>query len=306
MNAMLASERQERNTLTASEFRDIIAYLYYLNYNSETGEETLGQEVFFKKGCSQCHTVEPLQGSGKPGRPVYEMGQFQVPVNLAVAVWNHGTRMFQTITKEHMRWPEFQDKEVTGLVAFIRSRNAVPRESDLVLPGDPRRGQALFESKSCVSCHRPATQAALGPDFSASGRATSLSSLIASLWNHYPKMSKTITASGVSYSKIERDEMADILAYVYWLKATGIGGNSAVGRSLYQSKQCAACHSPSGQKSSAAPSLVKSQTAESAYSLLAAIWNHGPRMEALLRERNIPWPPLTGDEMRNLVAFFRK
>lgn len=139
MNAMLASEKQERNTLTASEFRDIIAYLYYLNYNSEAGEEALGREVFFKKGCSQCHAVEPLPGASKPGRPVYQMGQFQLPVNLAVAVWNHGTSMFQAITKGHMRWPEFQDKEVTRLVAFIRSRNAVPRESDLVLPGDPRR-----------------------------------------------------------------------------------------------------------------------------------------------------------------------
>jgi mono/diheme cytochrome c family protein len=306
MNAMLASEKQERIALTASEFRDIIAYLYYLNYSSENGEQSLGQEVFFKKGCSQCHAVEPLQGATKPGRPVYEMGQFQVPVNLAVAVWNHGTSMFQTITKEHLRWPEFQDKEVTNLVAFIRSKNAVARESDMVLPGDPGRGRVLFESKSCVTCHKPGAQASLGTDFSVSGRAASLNSLIASLWNHYPKMSKTITSSGVRYSKIERDEMADILAYVYWLKATGIGGNSAVGHDLYQSKQCAACHSSAGPKPSAAPSLVKSQTTESAYSLLAAIWNHGPRMEALLRERNIAWPPLSGDEMRNLVAYFRK
>jgi mono/diheme cytochrome c family protein len=234
------------------------------------------------------------------------MGQFQVPVNLAVAVWNHGTRMIQTITKEHLRWPEFQDKEVTNLVAFIRSRNAVPRESDMVVPGDPGRGQTLFEAKSCVSCHKSGARGAPGPDFSASGRAASLSSLIASLWNHYPKMSKTMTSSGVRYSKIERDEMADILAYVYWLKASGVGGNSAMGRDLYQSKQCAACHSSAGQKPAAAPSLVKSQTTESAYSLLAAIWNHGPRMEALLRERKIAWPPLNGDEMRNLVAFFRK
>jgi mono/diheme cytochrome c family protein len=306
MNAMLVSDKQERNTLTASEFRDIIAYLYYLNYNSETGDAALGEEVFLKKGCGQCHAIEPLQGTNKPGRPVYEMGQFQAPVNLAVAVWNHGTSMFHTIAKERMRWPEFKDKEVTHLTAFIRSRNAGPHESDMVLPGDPARGQVSFEAKSCASCHKPQAQATLGPDFSSSGSAASLSSLIASLWNHYPKMSKTIATSGVRYPKIEKDEMADILAYIYWLKATGLGGNSVAGRDLYQSRHCAACHSTSGSKPPVAPSLVKSQTTESAYSLLAAIWNHGPRMESLLRERNITWPPLTGDEMRDLVAFFRK
>jgi len=306
MNAMLLSEKQQRNILTAGEFRDIIAYLYYLNYNSETGDATLGQGVFLKKGCSQCHAIEPLQGANKPGRPVYEMGHFQAPVNLAVAVWNHGTSMFQTISKERTLWPEFQDKKVAHLVAFIRSRNAVPRESDMVLPGDPARGQALLDAKSCASCHKLGVKAGPGPDFAASGTAASLSSLMASLWNHYPKMSKAMSSSGVRYSKIEKDEMADILAYIYWLKATGVGGNSAAGRDLYQSKQCVTCHSPAGPKPSVGPSLVKSQTTESAYSLLAAIWNHGPRMESVLRERNIPWPPLTGDEMRNLVAYFRK
>lgn len=306
MNAMRMSEKQERNPLTAGEFRDIIAYLYYLNYCSETGDAALGQEVFLKKGCSQCHALEPLRSAKKSGRPVYEMGRFQAPVNLAVAVWNHGTSMIQSISKERMRWPEFQDREVADLVAFLRSRNAAPPETDMVLPGDPSRGQGLLRAKSCVFCHNPGVPSATGPDFAASGRAASLSALMASLWNHYPKMSKALASSGVLYSKIEMDEMADILAYVYWLKATGLRGNSTAGRDLYQSKQCATCHSPAGAMPPVGPSLVRSQTTESAYALLAAIWNHGPQMESALRERSIPWPSLNGDELRDLVAYFRK
>jgi len=308
MNALLVRDKQPRNSLTAAEFRDIIAYLYYLNYNSESGDPASGEDVFLKKGCIKCHVTEPLEGAKKqkPGRPVYEMVQFQTPVNLAVGVWNHGPGMFRTMSTESMRWPEFQDKEVTHLVAFIRSRNGAPRDSDMVPPGDPSRGQVLFAAKSCVSCHKYGIKAAPAPNFAATGKVASVSALIASLWNHYPKMSEAISTSGVRYSKIEREEMADLLAYIYWLKASGLAGNPAAGRNLYESKLCSSCHSPSGPKASSAPSLMRSEATDSAYALLAAIWNHGPRMESLLRERNIPWPSLTGEEMRNLVAYLRK
>jgi hypothetical protein len=61
--------------------------------------------------------------------------------------------------------------------------------------------------------------------------------------------------------------MADILAYVYWLKAGGLGGNPAAGSNLYQSKRCSSCHSPSGPKGSAA-------------AILDEIRDHGIRLRA--------------------------
>ena len=96
------------------------------------------------------------------------------------------------------------------------------------------------------------------------------------------------------------------MAYVYWLRAYGLAGNAAVGRNLYHSKQCASCHSPSSGKPAPAKELLGSEATQSVYSLLAAIWNHGPRMESLLRERNISWPKLGGEEMRDLIAFLGK
>jgi mono/diheme cytochrome c family protein len=138
-----------------------------------------------------------------------------------------------------------------------------------------------------------------------SGASTSMSSLIASLWSHYPRMSQSISTNRVAYPKISLEEMEDLLSYVYWLKAYGFAGNSENGRTLYQSKQCALCHSPSGGKPASAPDLLKSDAIESVYALLAAIWNHGPKMESLLHEKKISWPALGGDEMRDLVAFFR-
>ncbi|HYK87537.1 MAG TPA: c-type cytochrome [Acidobacteriota bacterium] len=306
MNAVLERDNERRASLSAAEFRDIISYLYYLNYNSEPGQADSGEKIFSSRGCIQCHATEPLHAKGKPGKAVYEMQQFTGPVALAVAVWNHGGSMFARMSQMRIPWPQFQGKEVADLVAFLRSSNRAYCDTGMVVPGDSSRGQNLFRSKGCGSCHQSETNtSAQGPNLASSGTALSVSSTIAALWNHYPRMSQRIATSGVPYPKISLEEMEDLLSYVYWLKAYGLSGDPRAGSALHRSKQCASCHSPAVNKAALAPVLEKSDATASAYSLLAAIWNHGPRMESLLRERKISWPALSGEEMRDLVAYFR-
>lgn len=306
MNVMLERDKVQRIALEPTEIKDIIAYLYYLNYYAEPGDSVLGGAIVREKGCTRCHAVEPLQAEGMPGRGVYEMSQFQGAIALAVAVWNHGTEMFQRMARQRIQWPEFKGKEVAHLVAYIRSLNAPTRSAGMELRGDPTRGRALFASKSCSHCHTTGTSAkATAPDLAASRSATSMGSLVGSLWNHYPRMVEVMAWREVEYPRISNEEMEDLIAYIYWLKALGPEGNAASGRNLYRSKQCATCHSPLAGKPAVAPNLRGSEKTRSVYGLLAAIWNHGPQMESLLRERNLSWPTLKGEEMRDLVAFFR-
>jgi hypothetical protein len=37
--------------------------------------------------------------------------------------------------------------------------------------------------------------------------------------------------------------------------------------------------------------------------LSSAMWNHAPVMETQFRERGLPWPRFSGDEVRDLVAY---
>ncbi len=306
MNAVLERDKEVRISLTAAEFRDIISYVYYLNYNAQPGKSDIGAEVFSGKGCMQCHNVHPREGRTRPGRPVYEMRDFQGTVAMAVAVWNHGAPMIQKMTGQKIPWPQFEPHEVTDLVEYIRSQTPASADKRMIIPGDPVRGRDLFASMSCSFCHASSARTSpRAPDLASSGTSISLSALTASLWNHFPRMSQSMAASGAGYPKIKREEMEDILAYVYWLRAFGVAGSPKAGHSLYYSKQCASCHSPATDKPAVAPSLVGSETTTSAYGLMAAIWNHGPRMDALLRERNLPWPALSGEEMRDMVAYFR-
>lgn len=154
MNSVIERDNEVRPSLAPTEFWDIIAYMYYLNYNSEPGRADRGKEVFSSKGCIQCHALEPPQAEGKPGKAVYEMGDFSSAVTLAVAVWNHGTSMVQRMSQQNMRWPEFDGREVADLVEFVRFRTGSSVSGGMVVPGDTKRGSALFNSKGCINCHR--------------------------------------------------------------------------------------------------------------------------------------------------------
>jgi mono/diheme cytochrome c family protein len=305
MNAVIEHSNGSRQSLTATQFRDIIAYLYYLNYNLEPGEAGRGQKVFNSRGCVQCHATYPLQAAGKPGKALYEMSQFTGPVALAVAIWNHGGSMFKYMEEKRIPWPQFQEKEIADLVAFLRAGSR-QRQPEMVVPGEPSRGRELFSSKGCGGCHTSAGGAlGLGPDLASSGATASVSALIASLWNHHPRMSQMFASSSTPYPKISQSEMEDLLSYIYWLKAHGLRGNVQNGARLYRVKLCVNCHSPSAGRPAPGAALIQSEATASPYSLLAAIWNHGPRMESLLQEKKLPWPALSGDEMRDLVAYFQ-
>ena len=306
MNAAMEPIKKSPIVLSPSEIRDIIAYLYYLNYYTEPGDEANGQEIFLDRGCRQCHAIDPMTTEGKPGPPLYEMVDFQGPISLAAALWNHGEGMLQRMLQRDIPWPQFQDKEVADLVSYIRTRNEQVQPLQIELPGNPVRGRELFASRSCSICHESTGRGSrVGPNLAAIGVAVSVSSLVTSLWNHYPKMAQAMSAQQIPRTQMTTVDMEDLIAYVYWIRAYGLAGDPTAGQDLYQTKNCARCHSQFSGGVRSAPQLLGAETTRSPYPMLAAIWNHGPKMQSLLQERNIEWPTLTGDEMRHLIAFFR-
>lgn len=307
MNAVLTKGKVVRIPLNGGEIKDIIAYLSYLNYYGARGDAETGERVFAEKKCIQCHANDPLDTKERPGRSVFEMQEFQDPTTLAVGVWNHGSGMVKTMSERHVDWPVFNGEEVGDLVDYIRSETFRAGEKRIELLGNPRDGEKLFSSKACARCHLPeAGRSRPAVDLTSTEGTLSLNTIVANLWNHYPKISDGFARSGIPYPKINNEEMEHLLAYVYWMKTYGLKGNARAGQELYQAKKCVTCHTPSEQNDINAPQLVGSDTAQSPYSLLAAIWNHGPRMETLLKEKSITWPSLTGNEMRDMVAYFQE
>jgi putative heme-binding domain-containing protein len=129
--------------------------------------------VIFRLRCAECHG-----GDAEGGRAP----------NLAAGVFYHGgadadlSRTIQNgIPGTEMPGFALSETRLAQIVLFLRSlpRSAAPSE----LPGDPKRGEALFRGKgNCLSCHRLGREGGFaGPDLTSVGSRRSLDYLRTSL-----------------------------------------------------------------------------------------------------------------------------
>src|SRR6266498_4333029 len=84
--------------------------------------------------------------------------------------------------------------------------------------GDPMRGQSLFVAKGCVQCH--AVRGAggrIGPDLGRTAVKGSFYEIAAALWNHALTMSDKMKEFRLVRPSFRDDELADLLAFLYFL-----------------------------------------------------------------------------------------
>ncbi len=97
----------------------------------------------------------------------------------------------------------------------------IAQEESYILPGDAKRGWQTFYTKGCVKCHAIWGEGEkIGPDLSQSpaGRHMTAAGLITEMWNHGPDMWGKIIATGIEYKQITQEEMADIFAFLYFIR----------------------------------------------------------------------------------------
>ena len=83
----------------------------------------------------------------------------------------------------------------------------------------------------------------------------------------------------------------------------GRAQNAAAGARVFGLKGCAGCHAINGIGADVGPDLGGAAERKSFYDLASAMWNHLPRMAAVMRERGMPPPRLNERETADLVAF---
>jgi mono/diheme cytochrome c family protein len=162
---------------------------------------THGEQVFKRQGCVECHA------HWLAGRPSVSWPR-SVP-ELAGVMWNHAPQL-QILKKTHPRLAlGLEGKEAADLIAYLYTLRSLDP------PGDRARGREVYERKNCVLCHGPA---ALGTE-----QAPSLRKLRGSftpifiaetLWEHGPKIFEQMAKRGVSWPKMDTQEMDDLLAFL--------------------------------------------------------------------------------------------
>lgn len=290
-----------RPEFSPEEFRELATFLYYLRYLGEPGNLKRGEQLLSDKGCLKCHAV------GHPGRngapDMEKLTTYASPLFLAQSMWNHGPAMEEEMHAMGLPRPLFEDSEIVDLAAYIRSLTKESERKPLYMtPGNPRQGERLFGGKGCAECHSVYGKGGLSaPDLGQAFEDCSVTELAGIMWNHGPEMWRQMSLQGVPAPTFNGTEMADLIAYVFYLKFAGEPGDPEKGRMVFQDMHCSECHILGGKGTG--PDLTLSQAFDTPFSLAAVLWNHAPKMEKKLAQRNLLWPEFESGQMADLYAF---
>jgi mono/diheme cytochrome c family protein len=174
------------------------------------------------------------------------------------------------------------------------------------LDGSPAEGSRLFASRGCIRCHAIEGEGGtIAPDLGRLALQRPLLELAGIMWNHSPRMEAIFAAEGVVRPEFTPVEMASVLAFVYSLKQADPPGDPAAGARLFDAKSCRTCHAVDGRGGRRGPALDDYGRYASPLFLTAALWEHGPSMTRVIRERGVPRPEYRGSDIADLVAYLR-
>lgn len=294
--------------LSSQEAAQLIVFLSFVDYLGRPGEAAAGERVFLDEGCDNCHFLGG--GKGDRGPDLAELRRFASPLYVAQQIWNHGPTMFESMRDLNMEPPTFQEGDLADLSAFIRQTSGPgPRERLLLAPGNPNAGRRLFAEKGCSNCHGPdARGAGEGPDLSQVDLHRSAEAIAGTMWNHALAMSDTMRARGIGWPDFEDSELADVVAFLYFLPLADPPGDPGRGGEVFRLRSCADCHGGGGgdPATGTGPDLAGTQATVSSEAWVAALWNHSPVMKKAILGEGRHWPELTGQDLRDLLAYLRQ
>ena len=173
--------------------------------------------------------------------------------------------------------------------------------------GDVRRGWGVFVAKSCARCHATWGQGGdIGPDLGRT-RAGGLTDaeLAAAMWNHVPRMWGRMQEEGIPHVAISDAEMADLFAYLSFVRALDEPGDPEIGRRLLSQKKCGVCHSVEHGKGAIAPDLRRWAQYRNPAVWAKLMFDHAPKMVEAMHRRGIAPPSLEARELVHIVSYIR-
>ena len=172
--------------------------------------------------------------------------------------------------------------------------------------GDPVQGQAIFQSKGCVRCH--AVRGAggrIGPDLGRKVVQSSFYEIASGMWNHSPAMGERMEEFKVTRPYFDGNELADVAAFLYFLKYFDEPGDPRIGQTLFTEKHCVRCHRVAGQGGQVGPRLDTLPRTVSPLRIAQDLWNHGAAMVTAMEMQGLDVPTFQDSEIIDLLAYLR-
>ena len=189
------------------------------------------------------------------------------------------------------------------ITILLISMQAITVAQSNTEPGSQYLGKIVFKEKGCEQCHTVFGKGGKGgPDLGEHKFYGTYLELAATMWNHFPQMSKKMRKSEKQFPKFSETEMLQIVDYLSFVRYRGEPGNVFRGRKLLKSMRCTTCHKFGGEGGDIGPDISAKQEFISPLRLVEAMWNHGPDMMELFEENNIKRPEFKGNDIVHISA----
>ena len=100
----------------AGEMRELLSYLWARQFFEDAGDAGRGKRVFAAKHCATCHN------DASTGAPKLAGGQRSFTgATMVSALWHHGPRMLEQMNDRRIRWPHFDGREMSNLIAYLNA-----------------------------------------------------------------------------------------------------------------------------------------------------------------------------------------
>ena len=191
-----------------------------------------------------------------------------------------------------------------GGIVLLLGRAWGVEKGDYVLPGNVKEGWKAFATKKCNQCHSIWGEGGKGgPDLGTLPESyVSQAQLAALMWNHGPEMWGRMATKKIPFQKMEKKEMADLFAFLYFIRYMDEPGDPQKGKALMETKGCIKCHAV---KEGARGDLSRWGMYVNPILWAQMMWNHGPQMEEEMKRMGIPVVEFKGNEMVDLIAYIR-
>ncbi|NNG47270.1 MAG: c-type cytochrome [Deltaproteobacteria bacterium] len=273
------------------------AYKPYLN-----SDLIQGRKVFEAKECSQCHSI--FERERKIGPKLQSSRFYGSFLDIFSTLWNHAPAMAVYMRTEVLDRPQFSTTELNQLVSFLYMLPYLGES------GNPRKGEALLQEKSCFNCHSLGKMGRKdGVPLDALAVYQSQVILLQRMWNHGPEMISRMGETGMAIPTFSGNDMTDIFAALTESareksRKVFLGvGNAENGLKVFTDKGCVKCHAIFGKGGKEAPDLGKAVSQANVTALITQMWNHSGSMRERFQEMKLSWPYFHETEMNDLMVF---